>query len=187
MKTIFTLALLFGALFTGSAFAAPIAGAGIQADAVIAEASAASRPGTYYDWGRGRDGFGYCYHWTRDGRVLNGGMPVDEYNCEARRPSFYDWARSVSGWGNCYRFTPTGLVMNQGQPQAYMNCEEYTPSYYRWGRAQNGFTYCYQFGKGYILNEAARFQSSIAINGLIESIKECNNIVGRFSCGAARI
>ena len=32
--------------------------------------------GAYYDWGRGRDGGGYCYQFTTVGDVLNGGMPV---------------------------------------------------------------------------------------------------------------
>ncbi|MEK6553656.1 MAG: hypothetical protein AABZ31_00305 [Bdellovibrionota bacterium] len=153
MKAISTFVFLVGVLSTQSVFAAPTSDMGSQTNAPIATESGIAPRGSYFDWGQGQDGFGYCYEWTRDGRVLNGGMPVADYNCEARRPAHYTWHRSVSGWGNCYRFTPSGLVMDRGQPKAYYNCERYSPSYFNWARATNGYTYCFQFGNGLVLNE----------------------------------
>ena len=153
MKMINSLVLLVVVLFTGSAFATPDIDLGSQAEAPLASEAVSSRPGTYYDWGQGRDGWGYCYQWNRRGDVLNGGMPVDEYNCESRRPSNFNWARSAYGWGNCYRFSPNGLVLNRGQAQSYYNCERFNPSYFNWARATNGYVYCFQFGNGLVLNE----------------------------------
>lgn len=116
-------------------------------------ASTAMASETYFDWSRGQDGFGYCYEWTADGKVLNGGQPVPERFCEEKNPSFFSWARSQSGWGNCYRFTPQGVVMDFGQPKPYRLCEKESPSYFRWLYATNGYYYCYQLGAGYVLNE----------------------------------
>lgn len=102
--------------------------------------------GAHYDWGRGRDGTGYCYQFTNQGDVLNGGYPVAEANCEAVRPSKADWGWDRrTGFGYCYQFTPDNLVMYQGRPQNYDICEKVNPSHYAWGRATNGWTYCFQF------------------------------------------
>lgn len=104
----------------------------------------AATSGTY-DWGSNRQGFGYCYEFARNGKVLNGGRPVAADNCEAINPSFFDWARSVYGYGECYQFTPYGHVMNTGMAQEQDNCEAVSPSFYRWARANDGFTYCFHF------------------------------------------
>lgn len=69
--------------------------------------------GHYYDWARGRDGWGYCYEFA-NGNVLNGGANVPNYLCERENPSHYDWARGRDGYTYCYQFTPYGHVMNGG-------------------------------------------------------------------------
>lgn len=78
--------------------------------------------GGYYNWGRGRDGWGYCYEWDRYGRIRNGGWPVDNYKCERRNPSHFNWAQSRDGYTRCYQFTPYGDVMNQGRPVSTRYC-----------------------------------------------------------------
>lgn len=109
---------------------------------------------TYYDWGRARNGYGYCYEWTNDGQVLNGGQPQSNFYCEERRPSFYDWGRAQNGYGYCYQYTPYGVPMNEGNPQSNFYCEQRNPSFYDWGRGQDGKTYCYQYtSKGIPMNE----------------------------------
>lgn len=72
--------------------------------------------GSYFDWGRGFDGWGHCYEWTNEGEVLNGGRPMPEELCEASAPSYFSWARGRDGYTYCYRFTPTGLPLNGGAP-----------------------------------------------------------------------
>lgn len=77
--------------------------------------------GSYFDWARGRDGWGYCYEFSYDGYVLNGGQPVSNFQCEQYRPSYYGWGRGRDGFTYCYQFTPYGVPMNQGRnvPNAY--------------------------------------------------------------------
>ena len=112
------------------------------------------RRGSYYKWGKARNGYGYCYEYTRDGRVLNGGKPVGNYNCERRNPSVYNWGRARNGYGYCYQYTPYGVAMNEGRPVSNFQCERYNPSYYSWGRGRDGNTYCYQYtGNGIPMNE----------------------------------
>lgn len=101
--------------------------------------------GTYYNWGRGQNGWGYCYEWTCNGYPLNNGLPVANYLCESRSPSRYDWGRGMDGWGYCYQWTPQGIAMNEGQPVTNWNCERTRPSYYSWGRGMDGNAYCYQY------------------------------------------
>lgn len=101
--------------------------------------------GSYYNWGQGRDGWGYCYEWTCDGYVLNNGQPQSNYNCDYNNPSRYDWGRGRDGWGYCYQWTPYGVAMNQGAPQSNYNCDYYRQSYYAWGPGRNGYTHCYHF------------------------------------------
>ena len=109
---------------------------------------------TYFDWGRGMDGYGYCYQFTWDGYVLNNGAAQPIGFCEQVRPSHFDWGRGNNGFGYCYQFTPQKLVMNRGAAQYNGNCERYYPSFYRWGRGNDGYTYCYQFTPyGYVLND----------------------------------
>lgn len=79
--------------------------------------------GSYFDWGQGQDGWGYCYEWTWNGQVLNGGMPVSNYYCESRSPSYYAWGRGRDGYTYCYQWTPKGHAMNQGQPVSNYYCQ----------------------------------------------------------------
>lgn len=112
--------------------------------------------GSYFDWGRGRDGWGYCYEWASNGQPLNQGNPVSNYNCERGRPSYFDWGRGRDGWGYCYQYTPYRDSMNQGNPVSNYNCERTRPSYYAWGRGQDGYTYCYQYtARGDSMNAGA--------------------------------
>lgn len=109
--------------------------------------------GSYYNWGRAQNGWGYCYEWTYEGYVLNGGQPVGDYLCESTRPSYYGWGAAQNGWGYCYHYTPDGLAMNNGQAMANYLCESYSPSHYSWGRGQNGNYYCYQYTpNGLVMN-----------------------------------
>ena len=108
--------------------------------------------GSYYDWGRGQDGWGYCYEWTYDGQPLNGGRPVNSGYCESRSPSLFNCGRGHDGWGHCYQQTPKGEYMNQGRPVSDYQCEERSPSYYSWGRGADGNTYCYRYANGLALN-----------------------------------
>lgn len=111
-------------------------------------------PGYYFNWGQGRDGWGYCYQWTSNGQVLNNGMPVDNWNCEQGNPSLYNWGRGQNGWGYCYHYTPYGIAMDMGQPQSNYLCEQYSPSYYAWGRGNDGYAHCYQWtSNGYAMND----------------------------------
>ena len=112
------------------------------------------RRGFYYDWGKANNGWGYCYKWTNDGRVLNGGKPVDNYNCERVNPSYHNWGRGNDGWGYCYQWTAYGVAMNQGQPVSNYSCESVNPSYYSWGQSKAGNTRCYQYtANGYAMNK----------------------------------
>ncbi|MGE0631547.1 MAG: hypothetical protein AB7O96_04020 [Pseudobdellovibrionaceae bacterium] len=94
-----------------------------QADAPLAiEPEVDPQAYYYYDWGRGRNGWGYCYMWDRYGRVRNGGYPVSNYNCERVRPSYFRWARSRNGYYYCYQYTPYGVIMNEGYPVSNYYC-----------------------------------------------------------------
>lgn len=123
--------------------------------------TAAARPvhpvppgGSYYDWGRGQNGWGYCYQWSYDGYILNGGQPVPNYLCESTHPSAYNWGRGMDGWGYCYQWTPYGVPMNEGRPVANYSCEAVAPSYYQWARGSDGYTYCFQLTpNGLALNQ----------------------------------
>lgn len=109
--------------------------------------------GSYYDWGRGQNGWGYCYEWAAPGYPLNGGSPVSNWFCEDLNPSYHYWGQGMNGWGYCYQYTPYGVAMNEGSPQSEWSCERVAPSYYAWGRGQNGYTYCYQWTpNGYAMN-----------------------------------
>ena len=72
--------------------------------------------GAYYEWGRGYNGYGYCYEWAYGGGVLNGGNPVQNSHCDQVNPSYYSWARGNNGYTYCYQFTPQGWAMNNGNP-----------------------------------------------------------------------
>jgi hypothetical protein len=112
-------------------------------------------PGSYYDWGRGADGTGYCYQFSSENnQVMNGGNPVAERNCEKVSASHFDWGQSQYGYGYCFQFTPQHLVMWQGRPVPTKACEAVRPSYYAWARGSDGWTYCFQFTPyGRVLNE----------------------------------
>lgn len=117
--------------------------------------------GSYFDWGQGQNGWGYCYEWTNHGDVLNGGNPVHPYSCEKSNPSRFRWSRGQDGWGYCYQYTPYGVAMNEGSLVHPYSCEKVAPSYYRWGRAQNGYTYCYQYtANGIPMNQGSPVNES---------------------------
>jgi hypothetical protein len=80
--------------------------------------------GSKYAWGQARNGFGYCYKWTKDGRVLNQGQPVANKLCEAVDPSYYSWATARNGHTYCYQYTSDHVALNEGQPVADGFCEE---------------------------------------------------------------
>lgn len=133
-KILMTLCFIF---FSSQAFASIYAGGRI--------ANPPPNTGAFYDWGMGIDRTGYCYQFTNQGDVLNGGQPVAESFCEAVKASHPDWARGRDGYGYCYQFTPDELVMFQGRPQKNETCEAVKPSHYAWARAMDGWTYCFQF------------------------------------------
>lgn len=112
-------------------------------------------PGTYFDWGRGADGTGYCYEFSQsNGQVLNGGRPVPEVNCEKVQPSYFNWGRANNGYGYCFQFTPQHLVMWQGRTVPNHQCEAVRPSHFAWAMASNGYSYCFQFTpEGLAMNE----------------------------------
>jgi hypothetical protein len=111
-------------------------------------------PDSFFDWGRGNDGTGYCFEFSYDGYVLNGGHPVPENLCESRNPSHFEWGQASNGFGYCFQFTPNHLVLWQGRPVSNMQCEYTQPSYYAWGRATNGGTYCFQYTPtGLVMND----------------------------------
>ncbi|MCO5143016.1 MAG: hypothetical protein M9962_08005 [Oligoflexia bacterium] len=150
-KIIILLAVCF---LPGFAHANIDLGSNIESKAKIAAPTSHYYPmGSYYDWGVGRNGYGYCYEYTDYGDVLNGGQPVGNYNCEYSRPSEYNWGQGRNGFGYCYQRTPYGHFMNEGQPVGNYNCEMRNPSYFAWGRGRNGYTYCYQYtANGYPMN-----------------------------------
>ena len=37
---------------------------------------------SYYAWGRGGNGYTYCYQWTSTGLAMNEGQPVANYLCQ---------------------------------------------------------------------------------------------------------
>ena len=43
--------------------------------------------GSYYQWGRGVDGYGHCYEYTYSGEILNNGQALPEDLCESSSPS----------------------------------------------------------------------------------------------------
>ncbi len=117
--------------------------------------------GSYFDWGTGQNGWGYCYEWASNGEVLNGGRPVGNWLCERENPSYFYWGQAVNGWGYCYQWTPYGVAMNEGRPMANRQCEVENPSYFAWARAQNGYFYCYQWtSNGYVMNEGRPVHNS---------------------------
>jgi hypothetical protein len=112
--------------------------------------------GIYYDWGRGVDGFAYCYEHLADGRVINSGQPVTNDLCEVVNPSYFDWGRGRDGWGYCYHFSPYGLAMDAGQPYDNATCEASRVSYFIWALGQDGFNHCYEYTPyGVVMNQGA--------------------------------
>jgi hypothetical protein len=140
-----TLILALITMMSLSAFATDSAWNGVIPAPTMTTPPPPHYPGYFYDWGQGRDGWGYCYQWTSSGQVLNQGMPVDNWNCEQSRPSMFNWGQAHSGWGYCYHYTPYGVPMDAGQPAPNYQCEQRAPSHYAWGQAQNGYTFCYQW------------------------------------------
>lgn len=78
---------------------------------------------SYYDWGRGQDGYGYCYEYDYFGQVMNWGQAQDNWYCERVSPSHYTWGYySGSSQPYCFQVTPRGDVMNSGYPVANYLC-----------------------------------------------------------------
>lgn len=69
---------------------------------------------TFFDWGRGQNGWGYCYEFDNHGYVLHNGRPMHPRNCEMVNPSYYDWGRGFDGYIYCYQWTPYHVIMNDG-------------------------------------------------------------------------
>ncbi len=69
----------------------------------------------FYDWGRGQNGWGYCYQFDKYGYVMNNGRPVNNRMCERYNPSYYAWAYATNGYTYCFQFTPYNVVMNEGR------------------------------------------------------------------------
>lgn len=116
LKLLFVITLLFGA----NSFAVEenqYAGSN-----EISTQSLHHPPYTYFDWGRGQNGWGYCYEFTSQGYVLNQGRPVHNANCEAVRPSYFDWGRGMDGYVYCYQWTPYRVAMNEGRPMHPSYC-----------------------------------------------------------------
>jgi len=67
----------------------------------------------FYDWGRGQNGWGYCYQFDSHGYVMNLGRPVNNRMCERYNPSYYSWAHATNGYVYCFQFTPYSVVMNE--------------------------------------------------------------------------
>ena len=152
MKNIIFAITLCCGLFT---FATEMSSVTTQANQsyVVASNEAPAIGGSYFNWGRAQNGFGYCYQWTSTGQLLNGGAAQPNFYCEQVNPSFFNWGRAQNGFGYCYQFTGTGLLMNLGQPQSNYSCEQRSPSHYAWGRGQDGYTRCYQYSpSGLALN-----------------------------------
>jgi hypothetical protein len=156
--------LLVIALFSSSVFAEQNMSLGTSSSVEFkTEATIASFPtdyNSYFDWGTGRNGYGYCYEWTNDGRVLNSGAAQPNYLCEQYRPSRFDWGRGQNGYGYCYQYTPYNIPMNEGRAQNNYSCEVYRPSYYAWGRGRDGYTYCYQYTPGGLPMNEGRAQDN---------------------------
>lgn len=69
---------------------------------------------SYFDWGRGQNGWGYCYEFDNYGYVLNNGRPMHPRNCEMVNPSYFAWGRGFDGYMYCYQWTPYQVIMNDG-------------------------------------------------------------------------
>ncbi len=80
--------------------------------------------GSKYGWGKAHNGYGYCYKWTKDGRVLNAGQPVANKFCEQVDPSYYSWGTAHNGHTYCYQYTSDHVAMNGGTPVADRYCED---------------------------------------------------------------
>ena len=70
--------------FAGSAFASDIGDTRslFEFDQQLTK----KKKGSYYDWGKANNGFGYCYKWASNGKVLNQGKPVANFYCENNKP-----------------------------------------------------------------------------------------------------
>ncbi len=80
--------------------------------------------GSKYGWGKALNGYGYCYKWTKDGRVLNEGQPVANKFCEQVDPSYFSWGTAHNGHTYCYQYTSDHVAMNGGSPVADSYCED---------------------------------------------------------------
>lgn len=114
MNKLFVLLSLFFCLGAGAVESAP-------SDIYAGSQNMSTRdhhPGHYgfYDWGRGQNGWGYCYQFDHYGYVMNNGRPVHPMNCERVHPSYFAWGNGMNGYTYCYQWTPYGIVTNEGRP-----------------------------------------------------------------------
>lgn len=70
---------------------------------------------TFFDWGQGQNGWGYCYEFDKRGYVLHNGRPVSAVGCQ-NNPSYYDWGSPFEDYRECYQWTPYNIKMNDGYP-----------------------------------------------------------------------
>ncbi len=73
------------------------------------------RQDTYYNWGQGSNGYGYCFLYAWDGSPADQGYPQANQYCERVRPSHFAWGQGQNGLAHCYQVTPYNAVMNEGR------------------------------------------------------------------------
>jgi hypothetical protein len=80
----------------------------------------------FFDFGRGENGYGYCYQFDANMQVMNKGMPVADFNCDLTK-SYYGWALHPDGELYCHRWTPYKHIMNKGQIVDAILCRKGNP------------------------------------------------------------
>ncbi len=76
----------------------------------------------WYDWGRGADGYGYCYLFD-EGGVLNDGKAVQDFMCDLTKTT-YKYATMKNGSQACMQWTPYGHAINKGKTLDPVLCRE---------------------------------------------------------------
>lgn len=83
---------------------------------VVTSASETKPIGMYYEWGLAPDGWGYCFQYTMEGHVLNGGHPVSELYCDYYNPPYFTWLQGPDAFTHCFKKSPQGYTLNRGRP-----------------------------------------------------------------------
>ena len=76
----------------------------------------------FYDWGRGADGYGYCYLFDDSG-VMNNGKAVGNFMCDMTKTR-YEFMPKKDGSQACYQVTPYGHIMDQGLELDPVRCRK---------------------------------------------------------------